>query len=107
MKRTLHFIIILFLLIPGSTILAADDHPNELLPFAIRLNTIEDGANDSMSVIIPFTRAGNLILIQAKAAGQEGNFILDTCAPYLILNLTYFREAKLLPAREGETGGIT
>jgi predicted aspartyl protease len=65
------------------------------------------GPNDSVSVSLPFTRAGNLLLIQAKVGEQEGNFILDTGAPYLILNLTYFRDAKLLPVTEGTRGGIT
>jgi hypothetical protein len=43
------------------------------------------------SCIIPFSRAGNLIIIRAKADTIEGNFILDTGAPGLILNSTYFR----------------
>src|SRR5215213_6168819 len=47
---------------------------------------------DSSSCIIPFTRAGNLILVKAKADEVEGNFILDTGAPYLVLNITYFRD---------------
>ncbi|ALJ00360.1 aspartyl protease family protein [Rufibacter tibetensis] len=49
-------------------------------------------ANDSTSCIIPFTRAGNLILIQAQADTTVGNFILDTGAQNLVLNLTYFRD---------------
>lgn len=65
--------------------------------------------NDSLSAEIPFSRAGNLIVIQARVDSTEGNFILDTGAPGLILNLTYFRH---YPANEhsdaSETqGGIT
>ncbi len=41
--------------------------------------------------VIPFNRAGNLILIKATADTTEGNFILDTGAPGLVLNITYFR----------------
>ena len=33
---------------------------------------------DSVSCILPFTRAGNLILIQAKADTATGFFVLDT-----------------------------
>ena len=47
---------------------------------------------DTSSCIIPFTKSGNLILIKAKADTLEGNFILDTGAPYLVLNLIYFRD---------------
>ncbi|RNI27983.1 hypothetical protein EFA69_18020 [Rufibacter immobilis] len=46
---------------------------------------------DSASCIIPFSRAGNLILIKARADTTEGNFILDTGASDLVLNITYFR----------------
>jgi hypothetical protein len=46
---------------------------------------------DSASCILPFTRQGNLILIKAQADTSQGNFILDTGAQKLVLNLTYFR----------------
>lgn len=49
------------------------------------------GSNPN-SQSIPFQRSGNLILIQAKIDGQSGNFILDTGAPYLVLNSTYFSD---------------
>ncbi len=49
-------------------------------------------ALDSSSCIIPFTRAGNLIVLKAKVDTTEGNFILDTGAPHLVLNTTYFRD---------------
>jgi predicted aspartyl protease len=60
----------------------------------------------SSNCIIPFSRAGNLIIIKAKVDTTEGNFILDTGAPGLVLNLTYFRN---YPAtiKEGESGGAT
>src|ERR1700722_19724766 len=35
-------------------------------------------STDSASCILPFTRAGNLILIQAKADTATGFFVLDT-----------------------------
>jgi hypothetical protein len=61
---------------------------------------------DSSDAIIPFTRVGNLIVIKGSADGVEGNFILDTGAPRLILNMTYFRDYPSLSAEE-EAGGIT
>jgi predicted aspartyl protease len=58
----------------------------------VRLQSLKSKAIfESDSQVIPFTRAGNLILIEATVDGQTGNFILDTGAPYLVLNKTYFR----------------
>ncbi len=42
-------------------------------------------------LIIPFRQVGNLILVEATIDEQTGYFILDTGAPYLVLNATYFR----------------
>lgn len=62
--------------------------------------------SDSSSCIIPFTRAGNLIVVKGKADTTEGNFILDTGAPGLVLNITYFRNYSAY-VKEGQTGGVT
>lgn len=63
---------------------------------------------DSAGFILPFSRAGNLILIKAKADAVEGSFILDTGAPGLILNMTYFRDYPVTENYAGEeSGGIT
>ncbi|MEX1188901.1 MAG: pepsin/retropepsin-like aspartic protease family protein [Bacteroidia bacterium] len=40
---------------------------------------------------MPIKRAGNLLLLEVKADSVIGNFILDTGAPHLVLNKTYFR----------------
>ena len=61
----------------------------------------------SDSCIIPFSRAGNLILIRAKADTTEGNFILDTGAPGLVLNITYFRNYPVTTDTQEEQSGIT
>ena len=44
--------------------------------------------SDTPSCVIPFSRAGNLIVIRAKVDTAWGNFILDTGAPGLVLNMT-------------------
>lgn len=49
-------------------------------------------AGDSVSCVIPFNRVGNLMVIQATVDSVTGNFILDTGAPGLVLNVTYFRD---------------
>ena len=60
---------------------------------------------DSSSCILPFTRAGNLILIQAQADTTTGNFVLDSGAQHLVLNLTYFRHyPRSLVSQASQTG---
>ena len=63
--------------------------------------------SDSANCTIPFSRAGNLILIKAKVDDTAGNFILDTGAPYLILNMTYFRDYPGSTNNLEDQGGIT
>ena len=63
-------------------------------------------SSDSVNVTIPFIRAGNLIIIKAIADTTEGNFILDTGAPHLVLNMTYFRSYPSTASQE-DAGGIT
>jgi predicted aspartyl protease len=41
--------------------------------------------------VIPLKRAGNLLLIEATVDSITGDFILDTGAPYPVINATYFR----------------
>jgi hypothetical protein len=62
-------------------------------------------SSDSSSCTIPFTRIGNLILIQAKADTATGFFVLDTGAPGLVLNITYFRHYRI--SNQVESGGVT
>jgi hypothetical protein len=62
-------------------------------------------STDSASCTIPFTRVGNLILIRAKVDTTTGFFVLDTGAPGLVLNITYFRHYPASGTTEG--GGIT
>ncbi|MCW3110345.1 MAG: hypothetical protein JWQ09_4851 [Segetibacter sp.] len=51
---------------------------------------------DTATCTIPFTRIGKLILLKGKADSTEGNFVLDTGAPYPVLNSTYFRDVEPL-----------
>lgn len=68
---------------------------------------IKDAANDTISFVLPFSRAGNLMLVRARADSTEGNFILDTGCPGLVLNLTYFRNYQRTSEPDAENGGIT
>ena len=65
---------------------------------------------DSSSFVTSFSRVGNLILVKAKVDTVEGNFILDTGCPHLVLNLTYFRHyggESAETERTGMTGTVT
>jgi hypothetical protein len=63
--------------------------------------------SDSDDNVIPFTRAGKLILVQGRADTTEGNFILDTGSPGLVLNSTYFREYPLIEPHNSSRQTIT
>lgn len=63
-----------------------------------------DPQGDWKTLVIPFNRSGNLILIEAKIDSVVGNFILDTGAPYLVLNKTYFRDG--IDRRDTYSAGV-
>lgn len=63
-------------------------------------------ASDSSSCIIPFNRVGNLVVLQAKVDSMEGNFVLDTGAPGLVLNLTYFRDYPITAKHDEDQTSI-
>lgn len=56
---------------------------------------------------IPLKRVQNLFLIEARVDTVVGNFILDTGAPNLVLNKTYFTKGRPSPgtSQYGVTGG--
>lgn len=62
---------------------------------------------DSTSCTIPFVRAGNLIIVKGRVDTTEGNFILDTGAPHLVLNIIYFRHYQSNVEAEAEQTSIT
>jgi predicted aspartyl protease len=99
------YALILFLF--SFTIIGNESHGMHLFKkLSLKLSYDPIVTSDSTNCIIPFSRAGNLILIKAKADTTEGNFIFDTGAPNLVLNLTYFRNYNT-NNKEGEPGGIT
>lgn len=64
-------------------------------------------SSDSSSFVMPFSRAGNLILLKAIIDGIEGNFVLDSGCPSLVLNITYFRDYPRTTDADDDTKGIT
>lgn len=55
-----------------------------------------EAEGDFLEITLPIRRAGNLILVEVQVDSIRGNFILDTGAPYLVLNQTYFRDYPTL-----------
>lgn len=54
-----------------------------------------EAKGDFDTLKLPIKRAGNLILVEASVDSIRGNFILDTGAPGLVLNTTYFRDKAI------------
>jgi len=62
---------------------------------------------DSASCVLPFTMVGKLILVQGRADSTVGNFVLDTGAPDLVLNVTYFRQYVATEMADESQMGVT
>jgi hypothetical protein len=105
-RLILHIILLYIAHFPLSDIFYGDDvkkNQSVSTPFIPDYNI----TTDSPVCIIPFSRAGNLIVIKARVDSIEGNFILDTGAPGLVLNRTYFREYPSREIHDAEQSGIT
>jgi hypothetical protein len=59
-----------------------------------------DPSGDFNTLIVPIKRAGNLIIVEAQIDSIAGNFVLDTGAPCLVLNSTYFRHMPVIADQE-------
>jgi hypothetical protein len=70
-----------------------------------------DPSGDFNTLVVPIKRAGNLIIVEAQIDTLVGNFVLDTGAPYLVLNATYFRYMPQIAEQESAglngTGAVT
>jgi len=97
--------VFLLLLLPWHKGFCADKATIGGISFAEALAQ-EDPApsGDFTTLVVPIKRAGNLIIVEAQVDSVEGNFVLDTGAPYLVLNETYFRDEPHIS--EKQTGGI-
>jgi predicted aspartyl protease len=97
----------IMILLAHSTCVAAKDGMKKV-PFLpgdkIRKDWIEPEGNFN-TLVIPIRKLGNLIVVEAKIDDQFGNFILDTGAPWLVLNSTYFTNTYATESTfEGVTG---
>lgn len=103
LRLTIHTILLyLFPFVSGNL-----TQPDVEQAAALPSFTYHSITTDSPSCVIPFVRAGNLIVIKAKVDSTEGNFILDTGAPGLVLNQTYFRDYPSREITDTEQTGIT
>jgi hypothetical protein len=90
--------------VPGTTDTGKDSLTDNGVSITIFSEVIKA---DSSTFIVPFNRAGNLILVKGKADTIEGSFILDTGCPHLVLNVTYFRHYPTTYAQDEEKNGMT
>lgn len=101
--RVRHLAFLLLILCIGAV---APASPVDRSPAPKQDISISTLASDSVSCIIPFNRIGNLMVVKARADTVEGNFIIDTGAPGLVLNITYFRDYPLTTLHDGEQTSI-
>jgi hypothetical protein len=104
----LRFAYILLLIFAVNGIARAEPHKKPVDSCGISIEAADDPVivADTVSCTIPFTTAGKLILLKGKVDTTEGNFILDTGAPGLVLNVTYFRSYATSEANDGEQKAI-
>jgi hypothetical protein len=79
--------------------LAGHDSPSSQPPV--------DSSDWPDQTVIPFELADRLIVVQAEVNGVAGNFLLDSGAPVIMLNRSYFSagEIKTLPLNHGMPTG--
>jgi hypothetical protein len=91
-----------------NTLMAGSPGKDSLTDNGVSINIFSEAIiADSATFIVPFNRAGNLILVKGTADTIEGSFILDTGCPHLVLNLTYFRQYPTTYAQDEEKSGMT
>lgn len=97
----------LIVLFPQLT--TATEIPLNGLTFNSSHSAIAKPEGDFEVLVVPLKRAQNLLLVEATVDSISGNFILDTGAPYLVLNKTYFRKGKIKDGTRanGVTGGVS
>ena len=105
MRRLLQFVFI-WMCIPAVA-QTVEDSSASVAVFWANERQVEDPVPSlsSHEVVLPFTMAGRLILIEARVDTTVGNFILDTGAPFLVLNKSWFRKYGTMVM--AQAGGIT
>jgi hypothetical protein len=88
----INFIFIFWLSQSQARMLADKPSPVIINTLTLDLTLLGDvSITDPDALVIPVRRVNRLIVIEAKIDTLIGNFILDTGAPELIVNKTYFR----------------
>jgi predicted aspartyl protease len=75
-----------------SYLATASSYPGLPLPAFCSPHATPTPEGNWNTIRLPIKRIGNLLFLEARIDTLVGDFILDTGAPYLILNKTYFRE---------------
>ncbi|MBS1915730.1 MAG: aspartyl protease family protein [Bacteroidetes bacterium] len=96
------------LIFGAANVSRSEGHSNFIDPGGIKIAVTNDPVitADTASFVLPFTKAGKLILVKGKVDTTEGNFVFDTGAPGLVLNVTYFRSYPVSEINEDERKGI-
>lgn len=93
MNTTFRLILFIILILNSAIILAEEPIVSLFKPtkvYTYERDPIPNGNFEKL--ILPLKHAQNLLMVEATINGITGNFILDTGAPYLVVNKTYFRD---------------
>lgn len=106
MRINLFYLLLLCLILPCQKSFCAESYNigGITIKHAVSIDQDPTPYGDFTTLVVPIKRAGNLIIIEAQMDTLEGNFVMDTGAPYLVLNSTYFRDAPHI--NEQKAGGI-
>lgn len=89
------FFLLFFLQLCFNTTFVFSENES-ILPFVLpqpyQITSDPEPKGDFLKLVIPLKHIQNLLMVEATINGVSGNFILDTGAPYLVLNKTYFRD---------------
>lgn len=103
------FLAMTFMLFLACPVFAGSDSLHAHIALPLPDKGIDDPIpqGDFEVLVIPLKRVQNLYMVEAKVDSVVGNFILDTGAPHLVLNKTYFNTGKSAPGstQYGITGG--
>ncbi len=76
--------------------------------FFLVCNSLKAKQNkDQVAVTLSFKRVGSLLVVDGALKGELGAFIIDTGAPRLVLNATYFRQYGRVMQAGITAGGLS
>jgi hypothetical protein len=102
MRKTLPCVVLLLLMLSWQRGFCNKKFTIGGITFNKAIDIDPEPYGDFKTLAVPIKKAGNLIIVEAQVDSVEGNFVMDTGAPYLVLNSTYFRDAPKINDQQSE-----